>query len=141
LIEGIVIPFNGVLLARGLVERIGVVEEKYFIWGDDVEYLWRAERAGARIATVTRARFVHPSVGDLGTPMVAGQTYNHSPSDLKAYCMARNNWVNLRTYRGLPHAQPLSARRSGSTLTPRPGRLLLMLRGIVAGMRSDFHRF
>ena len=43
----------------------------------------------------------HPSVGDLGTPMVFGRTtYNHSPSDLKHYCMARNNLVNLRDYRG-----------------------------------------
>lgn len=140
LIEGIVIPFNGVLLARGLVERIGVVEEKYFIWGDDVEYLWRAEREGARIATVTQARFVHPSVGDLGTPMVAGQTYNHSPSDLKAYCMARNNWVNLRTYRGLPHALAFVGKTIWFYTLTRPDltRLRLMLRGIVAGMRSDF---
>ena len=31
-------------------------------------------------------------------------TYNHSPSDLKHYCMARNNLLNLREYRGRLHA-------------------------------------
>ena len=46
----------------------------------------------------------HPSVGELGTPMMFGRTtYNFTPSELKAYCMARNNTVNLRTYRGWPH--------------------------------------
>ena len=35
--------------------------------------------------------------------MFGRTTYNHSPSDLKHYCMARNNTVNLRTYRGWPH--------------------------------------
>ena len=35
-----------------LVERIGLPREEFFIWGDDVEYLWRARRAGARVATV-----------------------------------------------------------------------------------------
>ena len=103
-IDDIVIPFNGVLVTRALVERIGYPREEFFIWGDDHEYRLRAERAGARIATVTDARVHHPSVGELGTPMMAGRTtYNHSPSDLKAYCMARNNTLNLREYRGWPH--------------------------------------
>ncbi|MCW2756724.1 MAG: glycosyl transferase [Nocardioidaceae bacterium] len=101
LIEGVVIPFNGVLLTRALVERIGLVEEKFFIWGDDVEYLWRTKRAGGRVATVVAARFRHPATDDLGTPMAFGRTtYNHSPSDLKHYCMCRNNTANLKEYRG-----------------------------------------
>ena len=99
-----VIPFNGVLVTRELVERIGYPRAEFFIWGDDVEYLWRAEAAGARIATVVDAHVLHPATDDLGTPMMFGRTtYNHSPSDLKHYCMARNNTVNLRRYRGWPH--------------------------------------
>ena len=35
--------------------------------------------------------------------MFGRTTYNHSPSDLKHYCMARNNLLNLREYRGWPH--------------------------------------
>ena len=86
------IPFNGVLVTRELVERIGLPREEYFIWGDDHEYRLRAERAGARVAPSSAPRVHHPSVGDLGTPMMFGRTtYNHSPSDLKHYCMARNN--------------------------------------------------
>ena len=55
LVRDVVIPFNGVLVTRELVERIGYVREEFFIWGDDHEYRLRAERAGARIATVAAA--------------------------------------------------------------------------------------
>ena len=104
LIRDVVIPFNGVLVTRELVERIGLPRAELFIWGDDVDYLWHAQQVEARTATVVDARVHHPSVGELGTPMAFGRTtYNHSPSDLKHYCMARNNTVNLRRYKGWPH--------------------------------------
>ncbi|WP_395693790.1 glycosyltransferase [Nocardioides sp.] len=140
-IDGIVIPFNGVLVTRDLVERIGLPRAEYFIWGDDHEYRLRAEAAGARIATVVAAQVRHPAVGSLGTPMMFGRTtYNHSPSDLKHYCMARNNLLNLREYRGWPHALAFVAKTLWFyTLTqPSPRRLGLSLRAMWAGLRGDF---
>ncbi len=141
LIPGVVIPFNGVLLTRSLVERIGYPRADFFIWGDDVEYLWRAERVGARIATVVDAHVLHPATDDLGTPMMFGRTtYNHSPSDLKHYCMARNNTVNLRRYRGLPHVLMFWAKTVWFYLLtqPRPARLAMSARAAYAGLRGDF---
>ena len=49
------IPFNGVLVTKELVDRIGLPREEFFIWGDDHEYRLRAEEAGARVATVVTA--------------------------------------------------------------------------------------
>ena len=140
-LDDIVIPFNGVLVTRELVERIGLPRAEYFIWGDDHEYRLRAEAAGARIATVVDAQVRHPAVGSLGTPMMFGRTtYNHSPSDLKHYCMARNTLVNLRTYRGWPHALAFVAKTLWFyTLTrPSAARLRLSARGMYAGLRGDF---
>lgn len=140
-IDGIVIPFNGVLVTRDLVERIGLPRAEYFIWGDDHEYRLRAEAAGARIATVVDARVQHPAVGSLGTPMMFGRTtYNHSPSDLKHYCMARNNLLNLREYRGWPHALAFVAKTLWfyAFTKPSAGRIGLSLRGMWAGLRGDF---
>jgi len=140
-IERIVIPFNGVLVTRELVERIGPVREEFFIWGDDVEYRLRAERAGARIATVVDSHFLHPATDDLGTPMMFGRsTYNHSPSDLKHYCMARNNVVNLRDYRGrLAVAAFLVKTVWFYSFTRRdPGRLRLSAEAVRAGLKGDF---
>ncbi len=141
LIRGVVIPFNGVLVTRQLVERIGLVREEFFIWGDDHEYRFRAERAGARIATVVDAVVRHPSVGELGTPMAFGRTtYNHSPSDLKHYCLARNNLVNLKTYRGPFAALAFVAKTAWfySFTRPSPARLRLSLSAMRAGLRGDF---
>jgi rhamnopyranosyl-N-acetylglucosaminyl-diphospho-decaprenol beta-1,3/1,4-galactofuranosyltransferase len=141
LIRGVVIPFNGVLVTQQLVDRIGLPREDFFIWGDDVEYLWRAQEAGARCATVVDAHFLHPATDDLGTPMLGGRsTYNHSPSDLKHYCMARNNTLNLRDYRGWPHVLMFWAKTVWFyTLTrPNPGRLRLSAQAIRAALRGDF---
>ncbi len=141
LIDGVVIPFNGVLVTRDLVQRIGLPREEFFIWGDDVEYLWRAERAGARVATVVDAHFLHPATDDLGTPMMLGRTtYNHSPSDLKHYCMARNNLLNLRDYRGWPHALAFVVKTLWFYLftRPQPRRIATSLRAMYAGLRGDF---
>ncbi|WP_239455660.1 glycosyltransferase family 2 protein [Nocardioides gilvus] len=141
LIRDVVIPFNGVLVTRELVEKIGSVRAELFIWGDDHEYRLRAERAGARIATVTDAVVRHPSVGDLGTPMIRGRmTYNHSPSDLKHYCMARNNLLNLREYRSSLHAAAFVVKTVWFyTLTrPSASRLRLSFSAFAAALRGDF---
>ncbi len=140
-IRDVVIPFNGVLVTADLVRRVGLPREEFFIWGDDVEYLMRARAAGARCATVVDARVVHPAVGDLGSPMLGGRsTYNHSPSDLKAYCMARNNLVNLRDYRGWPFALAFVAKTLWFYLVTRrdPARLRLSLAAMCDGVRGDF---
>jgi rhamnopyranosyl-N-acetylglucosaminyl-diphospho-decaprenol beta-1,3/1,4-galactofuranosyltransferase len=141
LIHGIVIPFNGVLVTRALVERIGLPRAEFFIWGDDHEYRLRAERAGARIATVVDAVVRHPSVGALGTPMAFGRTtYNDTPSDLKHYCMARNNLLNLREYAGSLHALAFVAKTLWFyTFTRRdPARLRLSIGAWRDALRGDF---
>ncbi|MBO0842381.1 MAG: glycosyltransferase family 2 protein [Nocardioides sp.] len=141
MIRDIVIPFNGVLVTRELAERIGYPRAEFFIWGDDHEYRLRAEKAGARIATVTSAKVHHPAVGDLGTPMLGGRsTYNHTPSDLKHYCMARNNLLNLRDYRGWPWALAFVAKTLWFYLVtkPMPARIVLSAQAWVAAVRGDF---
>lgn len=137
----VVIPFNGVLVTRELVDRIGLPREEFFIWGDDVEYLWRAMEAGARCATVTTARVHHPRVGELGTRMMFGRTtYNHSPSDLKHYCMARNNTVNLRDYRSPLHVLAFVAKTLWFYTFTRPDlhRLRISLRAMGDAFAGRF---
>ena len=141
LIRDIVIPFNGVLVTRDLVERIGLPRSEFFIWGDDHEYRLRAARAGARVATVVDARVRHPSVGALGTPMAFGRTtYNDTPSDLKHYCMARNNLVNLREYAGSLHAAAFVAKTLWFYTFTRwnPARLRLSIGAWRDAVRGDF---
>ncbi|BBH16530.1 hypothetical protein Back2_08170 [Nocardioides baekrokdamisoli] len=140
-LEDIVIPFNGVLVTKELVARIGLPRAEFFIWGDDHEFRLRAEKAGARIGTVVEARFAHPSVGELGTPMWGGRsTYNHTPSDLKHYCMARNNLLNLATYRSPLHALAFVLKTLWFYAVTRPdmGRIRLSIGAWWAALRGDF---
>ncbi|HZP16264.1 MAG TPA: glycosyltransferase, partial [Nocardioides sp.] len=140
-LEDIVIPFNGVLVTKELVAQIGLPRAEFFIWGDDHEFRLRAEKAGARIGTVVEARFTHPSVGELGTPMWGGRsTYNHTPSDLKHYCMARNNLLNLATYRSPVHALAFVLKTLWFYAITRPdaGRIRLSAMAWTAALRGDF---
>jgi rhamnopyranosyl-N-acetylglucosaminyl-diphospho-decaprenol beta-1,3/1,4-galactofuranosyltransferase len=141
MLDDVVIPFNGVLVTRELVDRIGLPREEFFIWGDDVEYLWRAKEAGARVATVVGSRFEHPATDDLGTPMAFGRTtYNHSPSDLKHYCMVRNNVTNLRDYGGVHKVVPFLVKTVWFYGFTRPSlhRLRLSAEAFRAAVRKDF---
>lgn len=48
-IPAIGITFEGPIFHRSLVEKIGLPEKKFFIFGDDSEYFIRAAKAGAKI--------------------------------------------------------------------------------------------
>ena len=99
------------------------------------------ERAGGRVATVVGSHFAHPATDDLGTPMMFGRTtYNHSPSDLKHYCMTRNNVVNLREYVGWLGVLAFLVKTVWFYLFTRPSgqRLALSAGAVRAGIRNDF---
>lgn len=101
IIPDIVMPFNGILFSRKMVEEIGFPKADYFIWGDDMEYTWRARRTGFKIFTVTSSKFYHPKEITLGTPMFFNLLkFNDTESKLKLYCMCRNNIRNLLDYKG-----------------------------------------
>lgn len=141
LLPDVVVPFNGVLVTAELVERIGLPRAEFFIWGDDVEYLWRARRLGARTGTLASARFRHPATDTLGSPTLFGRsTYNHSDSDLKHYCLVRNNVTNLREYRGAAAVMAFLLKTVWfySVTRPSPTRLRLSASAVVAATRGRF---
>ena len=47
--DAIGITFEGPLIHRSVIEKIGLPEKKFFIYGDDTEYFIRAWKAGFRI--------------------------------------------------------------------------------------------
>ncbi|MDX3904869.1 MAG: glycosyltransferase family 2 protein [Pigmentiphaga sp.] len=141
LLPDVVMPFNGVLVSRELAGRIGLPRKEFFIWGDDIEYVLRAAKAGARIATVSGAGFFHPRQDDLGAPMFFGlMHFNNTGSPLKHYCLCRNNTVNLLTYRGPASALAFAAKTLWFYTFSRPSleRLRLSLRALADGWRGDF---
>lgn len=54
------LPFLGLLVHRELIKKIGLPEENFFIYADDVEYCMRAAAEGAKIIMASRSRIQHP---------------------------------------------------------------------------------
>lgn len=53
-------PFNGTLVPRTVIEKIGFIKKEMFIWGDEKEYMARAVHNGIGLYTVTKAIHYHP---------------------------------------------------------------------------------
>jgi rhamnopyranosyl-N-acetylglucosaminyl-diphospho-decaprenol beta-1,3/1,4-galactofuranosyltransferase len=67
-------------------------------------------------------------------------TYNHSPSDLKHYCLVRNNITNLGDYRGRAGVAAFVAKTIWFYCFTRPSlaRLRLSADAARAARRKDF---
>ncbi|WP_386693500.1 glycosyltransferase family 2 protein [Lonepinella sp. MS14435] len=141
IIPNIVMPFNGILFSRHLVEQIGLPKKEYFIWGDDMEYTWRAAKFGFKIFTVTNATFYHPREKTLGTPMFFNLLkFNDTESALKLYCMCRNNIRNLLEYKGYLITGLYCIKVMWFYLFTKPNRsrLKTALRGLYHGLTKNF---
>lgn len=53
-------PFNGTLIHKSVIEKIGYIKKEMFIWGDEMEYKKRTLKAGFEVATITHAIHLHP---------------------------------------------------------------------------------
>lgn len=62
-------PFNGTLIKRSLVKKIGFIKKEMFIWGDEMEYWLRTKKHKGRIATIVKAVHYHPKIRSNQTPL------------------------------------------------------------------------
>lgn len=77
--------FNGALITAAALRDVGNVNRDYFIFGDELDYLYRLRRAGP-VYTLLTAHHLHPDVG--GRPL----------SDLKIYYYVKNTLILNRRY-------------------------------------------
>jgi GT2 family glycosyltransferase len=61
LIHGTINPFNGTLISKELISKIGFPNKNFFLKGDENDYQYRAQKANALIATVVNSFYMHPS--------------------------------------------------------------------------------
>ena len=141
IIPDIVMPFNGILFSKKMVDKIGLPKKEYFIWGDDIDYTWRARENGFKIFTVCNAKFYHPRENTLGTPMFFNLIkFNDTDSKLKLYCMCRNNIRNLLDYKNIVIALLFVVKIFWFYLITKPNlkKLRISLSGILDGLRKCF---
>ena len=87
-------PFNGILLSRKLVDKIGYPIPQLFIWGDERNYTLRAKDSGAVIVTITSAIHYHPSDKMTFSRTLFNKSIVTVPNKWKGYCYWRNTVFN-----------------------------------------------
>jgi len=91
--------FNGALIRAGLFRRIGLPDARFFIRGDEVEFLFRARRAGARVVLDTAAHFLHPGSQPDIHPILGGRFYAVVPQEAaKQFYQFRNRGYIFSRY-------------------------------------------
>jgi rhamnopyranosyl-N-acetylglucosaminyl-diphospho-decaprenol beta-1,3/1,4-galactofuranosyltransferase len=64
LIEGGAQPFNGTLIHRSIIERVGLPTPQFFMWGDEAEYYYRiVNKNKIPVYTVASSVHYHPPTG------------------------------------------------------------------------------
>lgn len=90
-----IFPFNGSLMSKKLVEKVGYINPKLFIWGDDYEHYYRCLKRGFNPITVLNAEFYHPVNKAPTVPIMNGLfQVPYVDSELRFVCLIRN-WAYI----------------------------------------------
>lgn len=81
------------LVRRGVIDQVGMLDERFFIYSEETEWCFRARKAGWRLVHVPQAKLWHKGV-----------KRDYSPSPSVIYYMTRNHFLMLAKHRA-----PLSA--------------------------------
>ncbi len=57
-----VTPFNGILLSKNCVDKVGYINKDFFLWGDEYDHYYRCLNMGIKPVTLLDAIFYHPSM-------------------------------------------------------------------------------
>jgi len=90
-------PFNGTLISKIIVDKIGLPEKRFFIWGDEVDYRTRWLKNGFNNATITKAKYYHPPY-KVKTKKIIPYAFHltNITNKHKKYLYYRNNMYNYR---------------------------------------------
>ncbi|OGW13347.1 MAG: hypothetical protein A3G93_07860 [Nitrospinae bacterium RIFCSPLOWO2_12_FULL_45_22] len=87
--------FNGLLINRDVIQKIGLTIKDFFIWGDEREYQSRIIISGFRLCTYVGAIFQHPITKTRLHPILYGLIrVKWTDNNLKDYCATRN-WIYI----------------------------------------------
>lgn len=90
LIVGKINSFNGTLVSRELIDKIGFVNKDFFIKGDEIDYCSRARAVGAYMATVCDSLYMHPTPAKCYARILWKEYIAITDAPWKEYYLSRN---------------------------------------------------
>lgn len=97
-------PYNGTIISRKCIDRIGLPKKEFYLYGDEIDYMFRAQEAHVLTQTVLNAVYQHPKAKEkvhmfLGKHIVSYE----DASARKQYYYVRNHYYALKShgFRGL----------------------------------------
>ena len=142
-------PFNGTLISRGLVGKIGFPNADFFIKGDEVDYTNRAKNNDAQIYTILNALYVHPRIkGRKQINLLGFKFYVFVEVPIKEYYSIRNftysSINNKGRFKGLITAIYFYFKRVFCVLTLKCNKketLKMLKRGFKDGKKGKLGKF
>jgi rhamnopyranosyl-N-acetylglucosaminyl-diphospho-decaprenol beta-1,3/1,4-galactofuranosyltransferase len=96
-----IFPFNGSLLTKELVARVGFPKKELFIWGDEYEHYWRCIKEKFKPITILDARFYHPANKMSYESIIFGlYKVPYTDVDWRFICLIRNSTYLYWNYSG-----------------------------------------
>lgn len=101
-------PYNGTLVPRNCFEEIGYTDERMFIYGDEIDFIIRSERAGYEWITPLKSLYYHPINRNIKMHTFMGHEFDTKDQPVwKFYLEYRNNrYLCIKYYeeKGLKHS-------------------------------------
>lgn len=92
-------PFNGSLMSKRLLDEVGYVDKRLFIWGDEYDHYWRCKEKNFSPKTIVNAIFYHPANKMAFVPILKGLfKVPYVDCKWKMVCLARNYTYIYRKY-------------------------------------------
>lgn len=85
----------GMLLSRRCIERVGLFDERFFMYYEDSDYCLRARAAGCSAIVVPRARMWHRVATSLGGSDSPGERYHIARSSVQFFRKHTRGWAWL----------------------------------------------
>ncbi|WP_051656745.1 glycosyltransferase [Butyrivibrio sp. AE3004] len=134
-------PFNGTLLSKNVVRKIGFPRGDFFIKGDETEYIRRAQSKNVCLFTSVNSLFVHPKLC-LERKRVLFFTYEYAEESFwKEYYHTRNYVYIYKKYYGKQVLMKHFVRTMLNCLTyknDRKKKRRYALKGLIDGIRGNF---
>ena len=89
-------PFNGTLISKELIKKIGFPNKEFFIKGDERDYQLRALKNNAFVATVTNSIYFHPQLERKNIKFFNKNITGSTEAPWKEYYRARNYTYMLK---------------------------------------------